>query len=84
LLYERAIAISKRHRDLLALVRSGSYSASGLALKLGVSEATVNRDILFLRTQGHRIESVRLLSAWAYRFEAKERCAPMRRRAGAR
>ncbi len=66
--YDRAIAISKRHEDILALVRSGSYSSPALAKKLGVSEPTVYRDILFLKRQGYRIESVRLSENWAYQL----------------
>ncbi len=66
--YDRAIAISKRHDEILALVRSGSYSSPALAKKLGVSEPTVYRDILFLKRQGYRIESVRLSENWAYVF----------------
>ena len=66
--YDRAIAISKRHEDILALVRSGSYSSPALAKKLGVSEPTVYRDILFLKRQGYCIESVRLSANWAYQL----------------
>ena len=64
--YDRAVAISKRHEELLALVKSGSYSSPALAQKLGVSEQTVYRDILFLKQQGHQIQSVRLSANWAY------------------
>ncbi|MCH8156725.1 MAG: helix-turn-helix domain-containing protein [Nitrospinae bacterium] len=71
--YDRAIAISKRHEALLALVRSGSYSSPALAKKLGVSEPTVYRDILFLKRQGHRIESVRLSSNWAYQLPPEKK-----------
>ena len=71
--YDRAIAISKRHEELLALVRSGSYSSPALAKKLGVSEPTVYRDILFLKRQGYPIESVRLSSNWAYQFAAEKK-----------
>lgn len=66
--YERAIAISKRHEELLALVKSGSYSSPALAKKLGVSAPTVSRDILFLKQQGYAIESVRLSASWAYQL----------------
>ena len=66
--YERAIAISKRHEEILALVRSGSYSSPALAKKLGVSEPTIYRNILFLKRQGYCIESVRLSANWAYQL----------------
>lgn len=66
--YDRAVAISKRHEDLLALVESGTYSADALATKLGVSTPTVNRDILFLRQQGHPIVAVKVSSKWAYQL----------------
>jgi len=71
--YERAIAISKRHEEILALVRSGSYSSPALAKKLGVSEPTVYRDILFLKRQGHPIESVRLSANWAYQLPSEKK-----------
>jgi len=70
--YDRAIAISKRHEELLALIRSGSYSSPLLAKQLGVSEPTVYRDILFLKRQGYSIESVRLPSNWAYQLSDEE------------
>ncbi len=70
--YDRAIAISKRHEAILALVRSGSYSSPALAKKLGVSKPTVYRDILFLKRQGYRIESVRLSAKWAYQLPPRE------------
>lgn len=76
--YERAIAISKRHIELLALVRSGSYSSSALAKKLGISEQTVYRDILFLKRQGYPIQSVRLSANWAYQLASAQE--PTRRR----
>ena len=76
--YDRAIAISKRHEDLLGLVRSGSYSSPALAKKLGVSEPTVYRDILFLKRQGFPIESVRLSANWAYQLPSEKKSAPRR------
>lgn len=80
--YERAVAISKRHEELLALVRSGSYSSPALAKKLGVSEPTVYRDIYFLKRQGHCIESVRSSANWAYRLPTEEKSS--RHRQGGR
>ena len=80
--YDRAIAISKRHEELLALVRSGSYSSPALAKKLGVSEPTVYRDISFLRRQGYSIESARLSAHWAYRLPPEKK--PNRHRQGGR
>lgn len=71
--YDRAIAISKRHEELLALVQSGSYSSPSLAKKLSVSEQTVYRDILFLKRQGYSIESVKLSSSWAYQLVAEKK-----------
>lgn len=69
--YDRALAISKRHEELLALVESGAYSSVTLARRLGVSAPTIYRDVLFLKRQGHPIESVRLSSRWVYRLERK-------------
>lgn len=66
--FRRTLTIPKRHQELLRLVRIGDYSASRLAQALDVSEPTVNRDILFLRQNGHLIVSVRIQSGWAYRL----------------
>ena len=78
--YERTIAISKRHEELLALVRFGSYSSPALAKKLSISEPTVYRDILFLKRQGYRIESVRLSANWAYQLPLEKKSHHQRRR----
>lgn len=66
--YERSLAISKRHKNLLALIRQGAHSSPSLAEELGVSEQTVYRDILFLKTQGYLIKAVRLSANWAYKL----------------
>ena len=68
--YDRTIAIAKRHKALLALIRSGSYSCPKLAEELVVSSPTVFRDILFLRRQGYEIEPVRRRTGWAYELTA--------------
>lgn len=67
--YERSLTIAKRHENLIKLIGSGSYSSPSLAEKLGISEQTVYRDILFLKRQGHSIESVRLSEGWAYQLQ---------------
>ena len=67
--FDRVLTIPRRHQKLLRLVKTGDYSASGLAQALHVSEPTVNRDILFLRQNGHPIVSVRMQSGWAYRLD---------------
>jgi DeoR/GlpR family transcriptional regulator of sugar metabolism len=69
--YQRSLAVTKRLRDLLALIRRGTYSSPDIARELGVSEQTIYRDILFLKQQGHRIRSVKLSSQWAYQFVDK-------------
>ena len=69
--YDRAFAISKRHEELLALVKSGAYSSEALAGQLGVSAPTIYRDIFFLKRQGYLVESVRLSSRWVYRLARK-------------
>ena len=69
--YERSLAVTKRLDNLLALIKRGAYSSPALAEKLGVSEQTVYRDILFLKRQGHQIRSVKRASNWAYQL-AKE------------
>jgi hypothetical protein len=82
--YQRSLAVTKRLTDLLALIRRGTYSSPNIARKLGVSEQTIYRDILFLKQQGNRIRSVKLSSQWAYQFVGKGAAAPQgkeRRRA---
>jgi predicted DNA-binding transcriptional regulator YafY len=64
--YARSIAIIQRHGSLYSLVQRGMYSSPALAEKLGVSEQTIYRDILFLREQGLPIRSVRDRDHWAY------------------
>lgn len=66
--YDRSTAISKRHENILALIGAGSHSSRTLAAELGVSEQTIYRDILFLKTLGHNIEAVRRATNWAYRL----------------
>lgn len=66
--YARTSAIPERHRSLLGLIREANLSTRSLADRLGVSEPTVNRDIEFLREQGHQIKAVRVDRRWAYRL----------------
>lgn len=66
--YDRGLAIAERHKALLALIRTGGRSAAALAKELGVSEATINRDVSFLRGKGHSITARRLSSGWAFGF----------------
>ncbi len=76
--YERSLAITNRLKELLALVRRGNSSCRSLAEKLSVSEQTVYRDILFLKSQGHPIRSVRLSDRWAYRLDKAHARHPRR------
>ena len=66
--YEQAFAITERLQNLLALIARGTHSSFSLAEQLGVSEQTVYRDVLFLKTRGHPIRSVRLSASWAYQL----------------
>lgn len=70
--YARSFAIAKRHESLLELIEAGGRSAAALAKALGVSEATINRDVGFLRSKGHHISSKRLASGWAFAIHAPE------------
>jgi len=70
--YDRSFAIAKRHESLLELIEAGGRSAEALAKALGVSEATINRDVSFLRSKGHRISSKRLASGWAFAIQTHE------------
>jgi transposase len=64
--YDRSLAIAERHESLLVLIEAGGSSAEALAKALGVSEATINRDVSFLRGRGHSITARRLASGWAF------------------
>lgn len=64
--YERSLAIAQRLKSILALVRKGTHSSPTVATKLGVSEQTVYRDIMFLKQQGYRIRSVKDSARWVY------------------
>jgi biotin operon repressor len=66
--YEQAFAITRRLDRLLALVGHGLYCSRSLADKLGVSEQTVYRDIVFLKKQGHPIRAVRNSANWVYQL----------------
>ena len=77
--YQRSLAVAKRLRDLLALVRRGTLSSPVIAEKLGVSEQTIYRDIVFLKKQGYPIHSVKLSSQWAYQFMGKPMVARRKR-----
>ena len=70
--YDRSLAIAERHQSLLALIDAGGHSAAALANVLGVSEATINRDIGFLRSKGHHISSKRLATGWAFGLDPLE------------
>lgn len=82
--YDRALAISKRHKELLALVESGAFSSKAVASELGVSTPTIYRDVFFLKRQGYPIESVRQSSGWIYRLaqEVGSNGPPRMRRSG--
>jgi DeoR/GlpR family transcriptional regulator of sugar metabolism len=79
--YERSLAINKRHKDLLALIRGGAHSSPYLAEELGVSEQTIYRDILFLKKQGYIIKAVKLSVNWAYKLLPKSNNHQQKRRA---
>lgn len=68
--YDRSIAIAKGHETLLEFILSGTYSCPKLAEKLSVSLPTMSRDIVFLRRQEYRIESIRWRTGWAYEFRS--------------
>jgi biotin operon repressor len=69
--YQQAFAITERLDSLLALVGRGLYCSRSLAKKLGVSEQTVYRDILFLKKQGHPIRAVRRSANWVYQLPSR-------------
>ncbi len=64
--YERTLGITRRHEQLIRLIRTGVYSTPALAEKLGVSDQTIYRDILHLKRRGYVIRSERHAEAWAY------------------
>ncbi len=69
--YERSVAITDRHAELIELIRSGRYSTPALADKLGVSEQTIYRDVMFLKQRGYFIRSVKLSARWAYELRGE-------------
>jgi biotin operon repressor len=66
MLYEKSLAIERRLKSLVRLVRSGRHSTPSMAAALNVSIPTVSRDIMALRQRGFQIRSVRLSQHWAY------------------
>lgn len=74
--YDRSLAIAERHESLLALIEIGGSSAAALAKALKVSEATINRDVSYLRSKGHSIIARRLESGWAFGLNsARQACS---------
>ncbi|AXS39240.1 helix-turn-helix domain-containing protein [Breoghania sp. L-A4] len=71
--YDRNLAIARRHEALLALIEAGGHSAAALAKALGVSEATINRDVSFLRSRGYSITARRLASVWAFELDGSRK-----------
>lgn len=69
MLYARSAAIAERHQSLLTLIGMGDRSADALAQELGVSAATINRDVSYLRSKGHAITARRIATGWAFGFE---------------
>ncbi|WP_353527000.1 helix-turn-helix domain-containing protein [Aurantiacibacter hainanensis] len=70
LLYSRSAAIAERHDSLLGLIHRGGGSATALAEALGVSPATINRDLSYLRSKGHPIRARRSAAGWSYAMDA--------------
>jgi predicted HTH transcriptional regulator len=70
LLYSRSAAIAERHDSLLELIHRGGGSANALAEALGVSAATINRDLSYLRSKGHPIRARRSTVGWSYTIDA--------------
>jgi biotin operon repressor len=60
------MAVAGRLERLIELTRTGAYSSPALAKKLGVSEQTIYRDILYLKQNGHTIHATKHSSGWAY------------------
>lgn len=54
-----------RHRGS---ARQGEFSTAAPAEKLGMSEQTVYRDVLFLKQRGYLIRSVKHSAGWAYQL----------------
>jgi DeoR/GlpR family transcriptional regulator of sugar metabolism len=78
--YERTLGITRRHEQLIHLIRTGTFSTPTLAEKLGVSDQTIYRDILHLKRQGYVIRPERQAEGWAYVLLSEPAA---RRRAGA-
>lgn len=74
--YGRSAAIAERHSSLLRLIGRGGRSATALAEALGVSEATINRDLSYLRSKGHVIRAQRVETGWAFALDGSRSAAP--------
>jgi DeoR/GlpR family transcriptional regulator of sugar metabolism len=71
--YDRSVAIAERHDSLLGLIQHGGGSVAALAETLGVSAATINRDLSFLRSKGYAIRARRSAAGWSYAMDAPRR-----------
>lgn len=79
--YGRSLGSAERHKALLKLIKARTGSAPRLAEALGVSEATVNRDVGDLRTQGHAIRALRVPTGWVFEL-AQPKVDPSSKSAG--
>lgn len=78
--YERSLAIAGRLEKLVELIRTGGYGTPALAEKLGVSDQTIYRDILYLRQHGYTIDSTKHSAGWTYGLIAGPETAATRTR----
>ena len=65
-MYAKSQQIERRLRDVVELVREGSYSAGQLAAALEVSIPTVSRCIGALRERGYQVRAIHRPDGWAY------------------
>jgi predicted DNA-binding transcriptional regulator YafY len=78
--YERTLAIAGRLEKLVEMIRTGEYGTPALAEKLGVSDQTIYRDILYLRQHGYKINATKHSSGWTYGIIADPETASTRNR----
>jgi biotin operon repressor len=76
--YERSLAIAGRLEKLVEMIRTGEYGTPALAEKLGVSDQTIYRDILYLRQHGYTINATKHSSGWTYGLTADPEAAAQR------
>jgi predicted DNA-binding transcriptional regulator YafY len=76
--YQRSLAIERRLKLVLELIRTSTFSTPKLADRVGVSIPTISRDVTALRERGYDIRSEKRGNSWQYVFFPKQSMHPFR------